>query len=171
MNLRSVHQAVEPALIQKMSKLTLLVIWLVVMMYLISLLPGVDRIIPQTPVTVVASISAIVTVLIVGLLISLASKLATTVHGIVEPYEPFSEHASSVAYWAVILLAVLIAHRGFAGLVVPFLEELAWVYDSIFLILALPAVVCIGVRIYLMVEPGSQAISAKMGGNTAKGRE
>ena len=162
-----VQNTVEPALIQKITTLTFIVIWLVMMLYLLSLLPGMDRIIPQTPITVVAIVAAIVTAVIVGLLLSLAPKIATALHDMLSGTEPLIEHASSVVYWAIILLAVLIAHRGFAGVVVPFFDEMVWLYDSIFLILALPAVICIGFRLYLMVEPGSKALSMKVGDDTA----
>ena len=166
MNIRKaeIQQSVSRNSVRSVSKLLLVAAWLVFVLYLFTLLPGVDRVIPQTPVTLAALIGAVVTFVLVGLLLYAAPKLAGLVRMSFSGPRGIIENISSVTYWSVILAAVLVAHRGFVGVVQPFLGEFMWVYDIGFLLLALPVVAFISARLYVSLDPGSELVADRVVG-------
>lgn len=78
MNLDSdtVRSAVGPETVESASKVLLGTGTLVLVLLLASLLPGLELLLPETPVTLAAVISALATLAVVGLLLYLASGLA-----------------------------------------------------------------------------------------------
>jgi hypothetical protein len=154
--------------VRSVSKLLLTAAWIVLVMYLFTLLPGIDRIVPQTPVTFVAVAGAIATLAIVGLLLYVAPKLALLVRMSLDGSRRVTENIASVVYWLVVLAAVLVAHRGLAGIAAPAFDGSLWIYDTLFLLLALPAVVVIGARLYANLEPGSDFVAEKIAGRESE---
>lgn len=148
--------------LRSVTKLLLVAVWVVVMLYLLRLLPGVDRLVPRTPVTFAALLGAVATALVVGLLALLAPKLAVVVRASLEGPAAIDEHLSAAVYWFVVLAAVLVAHYGFAGAVQPLFGDFAWMYDLLFLLLALPLVAIIGARLYASLDPGSAVLADRI---------
>jgi len=167
MNIRKadIRESVSRESVRSVSKLLLVAAWLVFVLYLFTILPGVDRVIPQTPVTLAALVGAIATFALVGLLLYSAPKLATLVRMGLEGPREIVENVSSVAYWSVVLAAVLVAHRGFVGVVQPFLDGFMWIYDIAFLLLALPVVAFIGARLYASLDPSSELVADRVVGS------
>jgi uncharacterized membrane protein YkvI len=135
---------------------------LVFLAYLVGLLPGIDRLLPETPVTVAALIGAVITAVVVALLVSVAPKLATLARTSLDWPAEVVENLASVVYWLVVLLAVLVAHRGFAGLVQPLFGGLGWLYDVAFLLVALPAVVVVAARLYAGLDPATELVTDRV---------
>lgn len=169
MNIRKadLRNAVTHESVRSVSKLLLIAVWVGFVSYLFTLLPGVDRVIPRTPITLVALASAVATTALVGLLVYVAPKLAALVRmGFEGPYL-IVENVSSAVYWSVLLAAVLVSHRGFSGLARPLFGESMWLYDVTFLLWALPAVAVIGARLYASVEPSSELVADRIAGSEA----
>ena len=173
MNIRqfTLSNTVDRETVYSVSKLLLAVLSLIFVLYLLTLLPGLDRLIPQTPVTFVALVGAIVTMAVVALLLYAAPKAATLTRMAIGGPQAVVEHLSSVVYWLVVLAAVLVAHRGFAGAVTPLLDGLTWVYDLVFLLFALPAVAVIAARLYASLDPSAELFADKITGADENGDE
>ncbi|GAB7092173.1 hypothetical protein JCM18237_24440 [Halorubrum luteum] len=162
--------------VRSASRLILTALSLVVLLYLLTVLPGIDRVIPNTPVTIAALVTAIVTVVVAGLLIYAAPKLATLARLAVEgswsssaagrdaKRDPVAENAAGIVYWLVALAAVVVTHRGLAGAVTPLLDGAVWVYDAAFLLVSLVPLVFAVARLAAAVDPLSTRIADRVAG-------
>jgi hypothetical protein len=143
---------------------------LVGVLYLVTLLPGVGRLVPLTPITFAAVASAVVTVAVVALLLYAAPKVASLTRAALhrteagDQVERIAENGGAMAYWLVVLAAVLVAHRGFAGAVVPVLDGVAWAYDAAFLIASLVPLVFVVARLTVTVDPLSELVADRVSG-------
>ncbi|WP_135820571.1 hypothetical protein [Halostella litorea] len=151
--------------VRSVSKLLLGAASLVFVLYLVTLLPGVDRLVPRTPVTFAAVVSAVATAVLAGLLLYAAPKLALLTRLTLAGPRAVVGNVASVAYWLAVLAAVLVAHRGLAGVVTPFVD--GGLYDLGFLLLALPAVVTVAARLYAALDPGADALADRLAGDAA----
>ena len=160
--------------VQSVGKLVLATLALIWLLYLVSILPGVDRVIPGTPVTFAAIAGAIATVTIVGLLLYLAPALADLVRSTIDGPAQVVDDVASIVHLFVVLVAVLVAHRGLAQLLVPILEQPAgienagWMYDVLFLALALPPLAILAARVYVSLDPISELLADKVARSTAE---
>jgi hypothetical protein len=150
--------------VRSASKVLLGGVSLVFVLWLVTLVPGIDRLVPQTPVTFAAVAGAIVTVALVTLLCYAAPKLATITRMGIDGPKEIVENVAGIVYWLVVLAAVLVAHSGFAGVVTPFLDDAVWLYDVTFLVAALPAVAIVAARLYTVLDPGADLVAAKVVG-------
>lgn len=141
---------------------------LVFVAYLLTLLPGVDRLVPQTPVTFAALVGAVATLVVCGLLVLVAPKLASLTRMSLEGPPTVVENLASVVYWLVLLGAVLVAHAGLAGAVVPLFDGFVWLYDVLFLLAALPAVTVIAIRLYATIDPAATQFADRIAGSEAE---
>lgn len=156
--------------IRSTSKLLLGAVSLVVLVVLLSVLPGIDLVVPQTPITLLGLVGAIAAFVIAGLLLVAAPKLARVVHATFDEPDPAGEHAGAIVYWLTVLVAVLVVHRGLAGVVVPFLEDAVWLYDAAFLVIGLIPVVVIAARAYAALDPLADLIASEVAGGDADDR-
>lgn len=154
-----IKESVDPDTVRSVSKLALTAVWLVLVLALLTVVPGIERLVPHTPVTFAALVGAIATLVMVGLLLYLAPKLASFVRMSLDGSRDVVDSIASVVYWSVVLVAVLVAHLGLAGAIRPLFDVNVWFYDVIFLGLALPAVVMIARRLYTIREPGSELLA------------
>lgn len=154
-----VSSAVERDTVRSASKLLLSATALVFVLSLLALLPGVDRLVPETPVTFAALVGAVVTVVVAALLLSLAPRLASLARMSLRGPREVVENLASVVYWLVVLAAVLVAHGGLAGAITPFLDGMTWAFDVAFLLLALPAVAVVAARLSVTLDPGADLIA------------
>ena len=150
---------------------------LVGVLYLLTLLPGVDRLVPLTPITFAAVASAVVTVAVVALLLFAAPRVASLTRAALhrtdaaERVERIAESGGAMAYWLVVLAAVLVAHRGLAGAVVPLIDGFAWAYDAAFLIAALVPLVFVVARLTVTVDPLSELVADRVAGPESSGAD
>lgn len=154
--------AVDRSTVRSASKLVLAALSVILLGSLASLLPGAEWLLPGTPVAVIAVVGAVATVLVVGLLLSLAPVLATLVRKNLGGPTEVGDDIASMVRTAVVLLAVLVAHRGLAPAVVPLLEGAAWLYDVVFLTLALPLLAVLTVRLYDFLDPAADAVADRV---------
>lgn len=156
--------AVDERTLKPVVKLLLVVGALFLMWALISNLPGIDAIIPETAVTYGAVLGAAVTLGIVAVLTYVALRLEPlVVQAFAGPSEVVSDVAS-IAKHVVLFVAVIAAHSGLAPLVIPVLEpvDLAWTYDMLFLLLALIPTAVIAVRMYGNIDEVASLITGRM---------
>ncbi|PHQ39261.1 hypothetical protein DJ69_07115 [Halorubrum persicum] len=163
--------------VRSASRIAIAAFALVGVLYLFTLLPGVDRLVPLTPVTFAAIASAVVTAAVVSLLVYAAPKVAsltrTALHrtDAADHVERIAENGGAMAYWIVVLAAVLVAHRGFAGAVVPLLDGLAWTYDAAFLVASFVPLVFFVARLTVTVDPLSELVADRVSGSGPTGDE
>lgn len=160
-NKTEIKEAVDPDTVRSVSKIALTAVWLVLVLALLTVVPGIERVIPRTPVTFAALVGAIATIVMVGLLLYMAPKLATLTRMSLEGSRDIVDSIASVVYWSVVLVAIIVAHVGLAGAIRPLFDVNVWFYDVIFLGLALPAVVIIARQLYTILEPGSEFLAEK----------
>ncbi|MDQ2051962.1 hypothetical protein RBH26_15905 [Natronolimnohabitans sp. A-GB9] len=158
----SIPASLDRDVVQSVSKLVLATLSLLFVLGLVTVLPGVDRLVPGTPITFVAIVSAIVTIVVVGLLLSLAPALATLVRSTLEGPESVVEDVAAVSQLFVVLVAVLVAHRGLAPAIVPILDGMTWIYDVVFLAFALPPLAILAARLYVSLDPISELLAEKV---------
>lgn len=133
--------------------------------YLLTLLPGVDRLVPRTPVTFAALIGAVVTLAVVALLLAAAPKLASLARMSLDGPTELVESVSGLVYWLVVLAAVLLAHAGLSGVLLAFFDGAAWLYDVVFLLLALPPLAVVAACLYTIVDPAAEALADRVAGS------
>lgn len=167
----TLRKAIGRTEVRSASKLLLSAAALLFVLYLVTLLPGVDRLVPQTPVTFAAVVTAIATVAVVGLLLYAAPKVASLVRlGIDGPREVV-ENLAAVVHWLVVLTAVLVAHSGLAGVATPLFDGFEWAYDAVFLLVTLPVLVVIVGRLYVGLDPSADLIAEKIVGEESASAE
>lgn len=148
---------------------------LVFLLYLVTLLPGVDRLVPATPVSVAALASAVVAVALAGLLAYAAPMLAALARSAVDRGAlvdaadapdrlrgRIAENVAGVVHWLAMLAAVIVLHRGFVGVAGPLLDDAVWMYDAAFLLVALVPVVFVTVRLTATVDPLSTLVADRV---------
>lgn len=166
-----ISNSIDRDTVRSVSKILLTAVSLIFVAYLLTLLPGVDRIVPQTPVTFAALVGAIVSIALVALLLYAAPKIASLARMSLEGPQQVVENLVSIMYWLVVLAAVFVAHRGLAGALVPFFEGFAWLYDVVFLLLALPIVAFIAARLYISLDPGADLVADTIAGTADESGE
>ena len=164
--------------VRSASRVAIAALALVGVLYLFTLLPGVDRLVPLTPVTFAAVASAVVTAAVVALLLFAAPKVASLTRAAlhrtdaaahVERVERIAENGGAMAYWLVVLAAVLVAHHGLAGAIVPLIDGFAWAYDAAFLIASFVPLVFVVARLTVTVDPLSELVADRVTGAESTG--
>jgi len=147
--------------IRAASKVVLGVGAVVFVLALASLLPGLDRLVPG-PVSLVAVAGALVALAVAGLLVYVARGLAALVRLSLDGPRAVVENVASVVHWVVVLLAVLVAHAGLAGVANPLLGDLSWLYDLAFLLVALVPLAVVAARLYVTLDPAADLLADRV---------
>jgi uncharacterized membrane protein len=100
-------------------------------------LPGVDIIIPGLPIMMPDIISAVIGILMVGVMVKFGYEIYLTIKNILPSFPEVAIIVLNLAY----IGAIGIAYVYFAGITYPFLRGVRWVYSLLFLAISiLPAV-------------------------------
>ncbi|MFC6753067.1 hypothetical protein [Halorubrum tibetense] len=156
--------------VRSVSRVAIAALALVGVLSLFTMLPGMDRLVPLTPVTFAAVVTATFTLAVVVLLAYAAPRLAALTRVSIhrpdgaEEVSRVAEGVGSVVHWLVILVAVLVAHAGLAGVVTPLLDEVVWAYDAAFLVVSLVPLVFLVVRLAVTIDPMSELIADRVAG-------
>ncbi|WP_246084353.1 hypothetical protein [Salinadaptatus halalkaliphilus] len=165
------HESVDHETVRRVGKFLLACLGLVVLSSLVSLLPGIDRLVPGTPISFVAVVSAVVTLAIVGLLVYLAPALAKLVRSVLEGPEQVVDDIAAIVQLVVVFVAVLVAHQGLAPAIGPLLGGLGWVYDLVFLAIALPPLGILAARMYVSLDPMAELLANRVAGTSSEPRD
>lgn len=141
------------------AKLSPAALSLALLSYLVTLLPGTDRLIPGTNVSVVAVAGAVAGLAITAILLYAAQRLAAITRDVLDGPPRLVEHVASIVHWLVVLAAVLVAHAALAPVVLPVLGDLAWIYDVAFLLASVPILVVVAVRLYVALDPAADLVA------------
>lgn len=166
----SASETLDHGTVRSASRVAIAALSLVGVLYLFTLLPGMDRLIPLGPMTFAAVATGVVTLAVVALLLYAAPKFASLARlalhrsDATEHVESVAENVGAMAYWLVVLAAVLVAHRGLAGAVTPLLDGFAWTYDAVFLLVALVPLVFTVARLTVTVDPLSTLVADRVAG-------
>lgn len=152
---------------RSLAKLTLAACSLVLLAFLVSLLPGIDRLVPGTPVSVLAVVGAIASTLVAAILLYAAQRLAAITRLVLDGPRELIEDVAAIVHWLVVLAAILVAHAGWAALAEPVLDGFAWAYDVAFLLLSVPILVVLAVRLYVALDPAADVVADSVAGEGA----
>ena len=169
----AVRSALDRDAVRSASRLLIAAFAVVGVLAVVTLLPGIDRLVPFAPVTFAAAATAVVALAVAGILLYAAPKFALltrlTLGGRTDdgatPPNRVAENAGGIAYWLVVFGAVLVAYRGLAGVAVPLLGGAAWAYDAAFLFVALVPVVFLVARVTVTVDPLADAVADRVAGD------
>lgn len=148
--------------IRAASKVVLGVGALILVLALASVLPGVGRLLPESPFGVLAVAGALTALAVAALLVYLARGLATLVRASLDGPREVVEHLASVVHWVVVLFAVLVVHAGLAGVVTPVLGDFTWLYDVAFLLVALVPLTVVAARLYVSLDPAADLLADRL---------
>ncbi len=123
-----------------------------------SILPGVSRVLPIPGGLVSGLVAALIAVALATALLALASRIAQSVILAVARPRSLATDAGSIAYWATVLTAVLVLHRGFAGLAATLLDGWVILYDVAFLAIALPPFLIVVLRLFFCIDPVAERL-------------
>lgn len=156
--------SVESETVKNVVKLLLGVGGLVFLLGLASFLPGLERLVPATPITFASLVVALVTLGIVAVLVYVAPQLETLVEQGLDADDAVATHAGAIVKHLVVLLAALVAFQGLSGAFVPFLAQTnsVLIYDLSFLVLALVPTALIAVHLYRGLDPAAELLTAKV---------
>lgn len=127
-----------------------------------TLLPGADRALPGTAVTIREVIPATGTVAVVVWLAHAAPSVAALVRSSLVGPEQVVADAGRIAAASVAFLAVIVAYTGLAGVVVPTLvaRDAVWAYDLAFLVVGLGPLAVIANRLRRNLEELADLVTA-----------
>lgn len=150
--------SVEPRVVRPVIRELLLITALIVVMQLGFVLPGTNQPLFATTVTGDDILLGIGTVGVVTSLVYGAPDWKQLIRRvIIEPTE-IKDNAGHIAYALVLFIAVLVAHYGLAPVLSP-VVTVPWLYDLIFLLIALIPLGIIVYRFYEILDPLSAAIT------------
>lgn len=147
---------------------TIVILGLIGFIVLGLFLPGTGRDLPGTDVTIGGLVIGIGTLGIVASLLHAAPKLRELVVASLEGPSAIVSDTAAIVQYAAVFGAVLIAHHGFAPVLVP-LIDVSWAYDLAFFLLALVPFGFIAHLFYRSLEPLSQLMTSEiLGTKTAQ---
>jgi hypothetical protein len=155
-----------PTRAQGIVRLLLSVVGLLVLLFLVTLVPPLEREIPGTPVTFEALFTAVLMVVIFGLLVVVADQLGELTRERLAASDAVEDrtlpmNAGATMQYFVIFLAFLVLYRPLAAATVPFLQrnDTPWVYDVAFAAVALLLLVLVGYYGYRCLDPVAKQVS------------
>ena len=148
--------------VESVTKLVFAAGSILLLAYLVSLLPGIERVVPGTEVAIMDLVRVVAAFLVAGALLYAASGLAGMTALVLGEPPDLVEHVASIVHWLVVLAAVLIAHWGAAPLVVGLAGGGGWLVDLAFLLLAAGPVILIAARLYAMMDPMADHVADRM---------
>lgn len=163
---KTARRTLPAASIRSVAKLLAATLVVLFVLGVVSILPGIDHFMPGTPITLFAIASVLLSLAIAGMLITLAPDLAALVPAVLDASAEIVENVASVVYWGIVLLAIVIVHRGVYPAAASILNEWIWVFDVVFLALTVPPLLIVVLRLSLSVTPASDAIADRFATDT-----
>lgn len=146
-------------------KLLVALVGLFILRFIAVRLPGVETQVPGlTGVTFGALVGAIISLVMVGIIVNFAREIEPRLNRVLSGPDHIVTDISEAVKYALFLAGILIAYDGLARVIVPFLlpDPGPWVYDVVFLLIALVPTVLIAQRIYRNVEEMTDIITVQV---------
>lgn len=133
---------------------------------MVSFLPGAGRTIPGTTLTLGAVVSTFVWVAIVAAILLATPTVGMLVSAAVEGPRDVVADLEGAARYALVFVAIVVAYDGWGAVAVPLLAPAGtWMYDVAFLGFALVPVVAIGRRLYRNADPIAAGLATALVGS------
>lgn len=161
---------ISPDAIEPIVRETLVVLALIAFMGIASLLPGTGMELPSTAISVGDLVVAAGSLGIVASLIWVGPKLRTVAERILDGPASVVRDVGSIARNLALFAAVLVAHWGFSAVLRP-LIEVEWLYDAVFLLVALVPLGLVAYRVYTSLEPLTTFVTRRLVGRTTRHAE
>jgi uncharacterized paraquat-inducible protein A len=134
-------------------KLLLALIGLFILRFIVNNLPGLGTRIPGTGVTATAALAAVITLAMVGILVNFGIEIEPRLQRALSGPSEVITDLSEIVKFLVFLVAIIVAYDGLAGVAVPFLlPDLVWVYDVVFLLVALVPTALVAQRMFTNLD-------------------
>lgn len=158
------RESIDPADLRPVVYQTAVLAILLVLVGLATLLPGANRTVPGTRVSLQALVIALGTLAAVVVLARAARSMATATRTVLTGPDNLVDDAGRTAGALVVFAAVIVAHRGFAGVVLPTLTagDATWAYDVGFLGLAAVPLGVIARRLWRNLDPVADHVAATL---------
>lgn len=167
----ALSESIEPDALRPVVYESFVLVAMLIVLGLATLLPGAGRALPTTSVTIREVIVAIGTVaIVVWLAHSIPAVARFTRASLVGPDELVAD-LGHIAGALVAFLAVLVAYRGFAGVVIPTLvgRQAVWAYDVAFLVVGLAPLVVVANRLRRNGEEVADLVTATIANDRSFG--
>ncbi len=153
-------------LIKSVTKTVLIIASVMFLAYLATLLPGIDYVTSIFGIDGGIVMGAVLTTVVVGLLLYLSSALGRLIEVVLSGPTVIVDQTASIARWVIVLGTILVAHVGYTPLVTTVLGDASWMFDILALLVALPVLLIIALRLYLVLDPTARYVTDKVTDST-----
>lgn len=159
-------ESVDPDTFRAVAKHALAAGVILLVLALLAVLPGLDRTVPDTPLSWFALVVGVGTLLLVRVVVGAAGSVENLVRESLAGPVELRVTAGVVVKHLVVLAAVLVAYRGLAGFFVPLLapSDSVWLYDTAFLALALVPTGFVAYYLYGALDPSAAHLTRRVVG-------
>jgi hypothetical protein len=153
--------APEPSTVRTLVRAGLALFGLLVLVGLLAVTPGIDRLLAGLAVSPLALGLAVVTLLVVGVLLWIAPEVERAALEALDGPEAAVENAAAAAKLLVGFLAITLAYRGLAPAVTPTFRafDIGGVYHLGFLVVGLVVLAAFARRLYRCWEPVTEMLT------------
>ena len=147
--------AVTEDTVRRIVKATHVIVAAAFLLVLVSLLPGIDRLLAVASLSITTVLLAVGTLVVAGALLAVAPTVETFVRQSLTGPESIVDDAAAIARYLVWFAVALIGYRGFYPLFSPAFDGFGawWVYDAVFLLIGIVPVALIARRLYDSFDP------------------
>lgn len=150
--------------IESISKLLFGIVGLLFLVALARLVPGTEHLVPGSSVGGAMVITAVASLLIVGLLVYLSSALGRLLEMTLSGPPKVVESVASAVRWSVLLAAVIVGHAGLTPISEALLGGYVWTLDIAALLVSLPILFIIALRLYIALDPAARYLADSVAG-------
>jgi len=135
-------------------KLLLGLIGLFVLRLIVTNLPGLGTDIPGAPISFATVAAGLITLVMVGIIANFGREIEPRINQVLSGPATVVRDLSQAIKHIIFLVALVLAYGGLSPVVVPFLfpDPGPWVYDVVFLLIALGPTLIIAQRMYTNLE-------------------
>lgn len=136
-------------------KLLVALVGLFILRFIVGRLPGVGRVIMDPFLTVAAIASAIITLVMVGIIVNFGLEIEPRLNAVLDGPTDVVQDIAEIVKYLTFVIGIYFAHGGLQGVANNFLFDVnsgMLIYDIAFLLIALLPTVIIALRIYNNID-------------------
>ena len=170
----AIAPSIEESHVYPLVRITLIAVGGLILLGLISLLPGLEPLLGGHPISVSAVLLALGTYLVAGGLLAVATRIERLIADSLEGPQRVVDDTAAIAKYLVVFVALLVAYQGFAPALEPMVAAVTggWFYHLAFLLAALVPVVLIARRLHRSLDPVADLLTRSLvgpNGNRSEG--
>lgn len=151
------HPPIPDATVRSVVKLGIVVAAIVFMIFLGRSIPGIDRLMGVAPISTAIVIRLVLALAIAGMLVTVAPLLARVGTLLVDGPPRLTEQLSSLFHWSIVLVPIIVAHRGIALAIDAVAPGWILVFDVVGLLIAVAPLSIVALPLYFSVDPVTDA--------------